>query len=33
MMFAKAHLANPHRCYYAARSLDLERPSWTLPAP
>jgi 2,4-dienoyl-CoA reductase-like NADH-dependent reductase (Old Yellow Enzyme family) len=29
----KAHLANPHWPYYAARKLGLDRPSWTLPAP
>lgn len=29
----KAHLANPHWPYLAARKLGLDRPSWTLPAP
>jgi 2,4-dienoyl-CoA reductase-like NADH-dependent reductase (Old Yellow Enzyme family) len=29
----KAHLANPHWPYYAARKLGVNRPSWTLPAP
>jgi 2,4-dienoyl-CoA reductase-like NADH-dependent reductase (Old Yellow Enzyme family) len=33
VMIGKAHLANPHWPYYAARKLGLDRPSWTLPAP
>lgn len=33
VMIGKAHLANPHWPYYAARKLGIERPSWTLPAP
>jgi 2,4-dienoyl-CoA reductase-like NADH-dependent reductase (Old Yellow Enzyme family) len=33
VMIGKAHLANPHWPYYAARKLGVERPSWTLPAP
>ncbi|WP_413730638.1 NADH:flavin oxidoreductase/NADH oxidase [Sodalis sp. RH22] len=33
VMVGKAHLANPHWSYYAARELKIERPSWTLPAP
>ncbi|TKA92810.1 NADH:flavin oxidoreductase/NADH oxidase [Halopseudomonas bauzanensis] len=34
VMVGKAHLANPHWAYYAARELKLEKASWaTLPAP
>ncbi|HEY0208954.1 NADH:flavin oxidoreductase/NADH oxidase [Acerihabitans sp.] len=33
VMVGKAHLANPHWSYFAARELKIERPSWTLPAP
>ena len=33
VMVGKAHLANPHWAYYAARELKLDRASWTLPAP
>jgi 2,4-dienoyl-CoA reductase-like NADH-dependent reductase (Old Yellow Enzyme family) len=33
VLVGKAHLANPHWPYYAARKLGIERPSWTLPAP
>lgn len=33
VMVGKAHLANPHWPYYAARKLGVDRPSWTLPAP
>ncbi|MFC0281622.1 NADH:flavin oxidoreductase/NADH oxidase [Falsigemmobacter intermedius] len=34
VMVGKAHLANPHWAYEAARALQVERPSWaTLPAP
>ena len=33
VMIGKAHLANPHWPYYAARKLGVDRPSWTLPAP
>lgn len=33
VMVGKAHLANPHWAYHAARELKLERPSWVLPAP
>jgi 2,4-dienoyl-CoA reductase-like NADH-dependent reductase (Old Yellow Enzyme family) len=33
VMIGKAHLANPHWTYYAARKLGVNRPSWTLPAP
>ncbi|CAM3624009.1 NADH:flavin oxidoreductase [Bordetella sputigena] len=33
VMVGRAHLANPHWPYYAARKLGIDRPSWTLPAP
>ena len=33
VMVGRAHLANPHWPYHAARALGIERPSWTLPAP
>jgi 2,4-dienoyl-CoA reductase-like NADH-dependent reductase (Old Yellow Enzyme family) len=33
VMVGKAHLANPHWAYFAARELGVERASWTLPAP
>ncbi|MBA0180267.1 NADH:flavin oxidoreductase/NADH oxidase [Pectobacterium carotovorum] len=33
VMVGKAHLANPHWSYQAARELGIERASWTLPAP
>lgn len=34
VMVGKAHLANPHWAYYAARELKVEKASWaTLPAP
>lgn len=34
VMVGKAHLANPHWAYEAARALQVDRPSWaTLPAP
>lgn len=33
VMVGRAHLANPHWPYSAARALGIERPSWTLPAP
>lgn len=32
VMVGKAHLANPHWAYAAARELGVERASWTLPA-
>lgn len=32
VMVGKAHLANPHWAYHAARELKVERASWTLPA-
>ncbi|MBN3138003.1 NADH:flavin oxidoreductase/NADH oxidase [Pectobacterium punjabense] len=33
VMVGKAHLANPHWSYQAARELGIERASWTLPTP
>lgn len=33
VMVGKAHLANPHWAYHAARELKIDRASWTLPAP
>ena len=33
VMVGKAHLANPHRAYFAAKELGVDRASWTLPAP
>lgn len=33
VMVGKAHLANPHWSYFAARELGIDKPSWTLPAP
>ncbi|MEJ2802362.1 NADH:flavin oxidoreductase/NADH oxidase [Comamonadaceae bacterium PP-2] len=33
VMIGKAHLANPHWAYAAAKQLGVERASWTLPAP
>lgn len=33
VMVGRAHLANPHWPYHAAKELGVERPSWTLPAP
>lgn len=33
VMIGKAHLANPHWTYHAARKLGIARPSWTLPPP
>ncbi|RWE79554.1 NADH:flavin oxidoreductase/NADH oxidase [Mesorhizobium sp.] len=33
VFIGKAHLANPHWAYHAARKLGVDRPSWTLPAP
>ena len=33
VMVGKAHLANPHWAYFAAKELGVTRPSWTLPAP
>jgi 2,4-dienoyl-CoA reductase-like NADH-dependent reductase (Old Yellow Enzyme family) len=33
VMVGRAHLANPHWPYHAARELGIDRPSWVLPAP
>jgi len=33
VMVGRAHLANPHWPYHAARTLGIERPAWVLPAP
>lgn len=33
VMIGKAFLADPHYPYYLANKLNLERPSWVLPAP
>ena len=33
VMVGKAHLANPHWAYFAAKELGVARASWTLPAP
>ncbi|WP_369064656.1 NADH:flavin oxidoreductase/NADH oxidase [Burkholderia gladioli] len=33
VMVGRAHLADPHWPYFAARKLGVERPSWVLPAP
>lgn len=33
VMVGKAHLANPHWSYLAARELGIDRASWTLPTP
>ncbi|AJP56381.1 NADH:flavin oxidoreductase [Pandoraea vervacti] len=33
VMVGRAHLANPHWPYFAARDLDEKRPTWVLPAP
>ncbi|PAU86968.1 NADH:flavin oxidoreductase [Pseudomonas sp. WN033] len=33
VMIGKAHLANPHWAYHAARELKVDQASWTLPAP
>jgi 2,4-dienoyl-CoA reductase-like NADH-dependent reductase (Old Yellow Enzyme family) len=33
VMVGKAHLADPHWAYFAARELGFDRASWTLPAP
>lgn len=33
VMVGRAHLANPHWSYHAARTLGIDRPSWVLPAP
>ncbi|MDB5959634.1 MAG: NADH:flavin oxidoreductase [Massilia sp.] len=33
VMVGKAHLADPHWAYFAARELKVDKASWTLPAP
>lgn len=33
VMVGRAHLANPHWTYHAARTLEVDRASWVLPAP
>ncbi len=33
VMVGRSHLANPHWSHFAAKSLEVERASWTLPAP
>ncbi|WP_153116384.1 NADH:flavin oxidoreductase/NADH oxidase [Rhodocyclus tenuis] len=33
VMVGRAHLANPHWPYHAAKKLGIDRPSWVLPAP
>lgn len=33
VMIGRAHLANPHYPYHAALALQIDRPSWVLPAP
>nr|WP_315400979.1 NADH:flavin oxidoreductase/NADH oxidase [uncultured Duganella sp.] len=33
VMVGRAHLANPHWAYFAAKELGVERAAWTLPAP
>jgi 2,4-dienoyl-CoA reductase-like NADH-dependent reductase (Old Yellow Enzyme family) len=33
VMIGKAHLANPHWSYQAALALEVDKPSWVLPAP
>jgi len=33
VMVGRAHLANPHWPYFAAKEIGIERASWTLPAP
>jgi len=33
VMVGRAHLANPHWPYFAARELGVERAAWTLPVP
>lgn len=33
VMVGRAHLADPHWPYHAAKVLGVDRPSWTLPAP
>jgi 2,4-dienoyl-CoA reductase-like NADH-dependent reductase (Old Yellow Enzyme family) len=33
VMIGRAHLANPHYPLKAAQQLEVERPTWVLPAP
>ncbi|HAI13489.1 MAG TPA: NADH:flavin oxidoreductase [Phycisphaerales bacterium] len=33
VMIGRAHLENPHWPYHAAKTLGIDKPSWTLPAP
>jgi len=33
VMVGRAHLANPHWPYHAAKTLKIEDPAWVLPAP
>lgn len=33
VMIGRAHLANPHWTYHAAKVLGVDKPSWVLPAP
>jgi 2,4-dienoyl-CoA reductase-like NADH-dependent reductase (Old Yellow Enzyme family) len=33
VMVGRAHLANPHWPYYAAKELGIEQPAWVLPSP
>ena len=33
VMIGRAHLANPHWAYHAAKVLGVDTPSWVLPAP
>lgn len=33
VLIGRAHLANPHWPYHAAKTLGKEKPAWTLPAP
>jgi 2,4-dienoyl-CoA reductase-like NADH-dependent reductase (Old Yellow Enzyme family) len=33
VMVGRAHLANPHWAYFAAKELNVDNASWTLPAP
>lgn len=33
VMVGRAHLANPHWAYFAAKELGVDRAAWTLPAP
>jgi 2,4-dienoyl-CoA reductase-like NADH-dependent reductase (Old Yellow Enzyme family) len=33
VMIGRAHLANPHWAYHAAKILEIDKPSWVLPVP